>query len=24
VGTVNQVAHPVWTTLRLGLELPLR
>jgi len=24
VGSVNQVAHPVWTTLRLGLEWPLR
>jgi hypothetical protein len=24
VGTSDQVAHPVWTTLRIGIEMPLR
>ncbi len=24
VGTSGQVAHPVWTTLRIGIEMPLR
>ena len=24
IGTVTQVAHPVWTTLRIGIEMPLR
>jgi hypothetical protein len=24
VGTAGQVAHPVWTTLRIGIEMPLR